>query len=205
MARRPPNTPRKRPRQERAQATVDAILDATAHILVRDGYDNLSTNRVAQRAGVSIGSLYQYYPNKEALVGELVDRYSAMLFDMVLDALATMQDTEPRVVVSSVVRAMIETKREQPALAKVLREQIPRTGRLARYEQELEKVIALAAAFLARHRERLRVDDVEVAAFVVVTMLDALTHATVTQDPHEDEVMVRAITDAAGRYLLRDP
>lgn len=184
---------------------MDAILDATAHILVRDGYDNLSTNRVAQRAGVSIGSLYQYYPNKEALVGELVDRYSAMLFDMVIETLAMQQDTAPRVVVGSLVRAMIETKREQPTLAKALREQIPRTGRLARYEQELEKVIALAAAFLARHREALRVDDVRVAAFVVVTMVDALTHATVTQDPHEDEVMVRAITDAATRYLLREP
>jgi len=204
MPRTPPNTARKRPRQERAQATVDAILDATAHILVRDGYDNLSTNRVAQRAGVSIGSLYQYYPNKEALVGELVDRYSAMLFDMVIQALATMQDAEPRHVASSLVRAMIETKRAQPTLAKVLREQIPRTGRLARYEEELAKVIALAGAFLTRHRALLRVDDVQIAAFVAVHMVDALTHASVTQDRSEDEVMVVQITDAVTRYLLRD-
>lgn len=196
---------RKQPRQARAQATVDAILGATAHILVRDGYDNLSTNRVAEKAGVSIGSLYQYYPNKEALVGELVDRYSAMLFQMVVEALGAMQDAEPRTVASALVRAMIETKREKPRLAKVLREEIPRTGRLARYEQELEKVIQLATAFLERHRERLRVRDARVAAFVAVHMVDALTHATVTTSPADDETMVREITEAVTRYLLREP
>lgn len=205
MPRATAKNPRKQPRQARAQATVDAILGATAHILVRDGYDRLSTNRVADRAGVSIGSLYQYYPNKEALVGELVDRYTAMLFGMVVEALGAMQDAEPRTVASALARAMIETKRDQPKLAKVLRHEIPRTGRLARYERELEKVIQLAAAFLERHRERLRVEDTRIAAFVAVHMVDALTHATVTASPGDDETMVREITDAVARYLLREP
>jgi AcrR family transcriptional regulator len=152
----------------------------------------------------SIGSLYQYFPNKEALVGELVDRYSSMLFQMVVEALGAMQDAEPRTVASALVRAMIETKRDQPKLAKVLREEIPRTGRLARYEQELEKVIQLATAFLERHHARLRVADTRVAAFVAVHMVDALTHATVTMSREDDETMVREITDAVARYLLRD-
>ena len=52
--------------------TVEAILDATARVLVREGYARTSTNRVAAVAGVSIGSLYQYFPNKESLVAALV-------------------------------------------------------------------------------------------------------------------------------------
>jgi AcrR family transcriptional regulator len=66
MPTKPSVNPRKQPKQDRSQATVQAILTATTHILTEDGYDQLTTNRVAERAGVSIGSLYQYFPNKEA-------------------------------------------------------------------------------------------------------------------------------------------
>ncbi len=66
MLQKPSATPRKLPKQERSQATVEAILTATTHILTEEGYNKLTTNRVAELAGVSIGSLYQYFPNKEA-------------------------------------------------------------------------------------------------------------------------------------------
>ncbi len=55
---------RKLPKQDRARATVDYLVKATAQILAEDGTDRLSTNRIAERAGVSVGSLYQYFPNK---------------------------------------------------------------------------------------------------------------------------------------------
>lgn len=182
---------------------MDAILDATAHILVRDGYDGLSTNRIAERAGVSIGSLYQYFPNKEALVGELVDRHSGMLFQMIFDAFAAMADADPRELAAAMVRAMIATKRKSPKLAKVLREQIPRTGRLSRYEEDLARIVELTAAFLARHERELRPADPRMAAFIAVHMVDALTHAAVTQrEASEDEPMTIAITEAVTRYLL---
>jgi AcrR family transcriptional regulator len=206
MPRRIATSPRKKPRQERAQSTVDAIVEATAHILVHDGYDALSTNRVAERAGVSIGSLYQYFPNKEALVGELVDRVSGRLFQIVFENLQQRSDAPPEELVTVIVRALLHEKRQSPKLSKVLREQIPRTGRLARYEREVEKVVELGAGILAKHRSRLRVRDPHVASFVAVHMLDALIHATVTQPaPASDETMVRAITDAVTRYLLAEP
>jgi AcrR family transcriptional regulator len=64
-----PAGPRKTPRQARARATVDAIVLAAAPILRSDGPEALNTNRIAEVAGVSIGSLYQYFPNKETRVG----------------------------------------------------------------------------------------------------------------------------------------
>src|SRR5215510_11881192 len=67
--------PRKQPRQERSRFTVDAILEAAADILVRNGYDRLTTNRIADRAGVNVASLYQYFPGKEAIVAELRQRH----------------------------------------------------------------------------------------------------------------------------------
>lgn len=207
MPKRLDTSPRKQPLQRRAQATVDAILEAAAHILVREGYDGLSTNRVAERAGVSIGSLYQYFPNKEAMVGDLVDRFSGMLFSMVTETFGTMAEADPRELAGAMVRAMIEAKRVKGArLAIVLREQIPRTGRLARYEEELARIIDLTGAYLEHHRARLRVSDPRTAAFVAVHMVDALTHAAITERAaQEDEAMIETITDAVTRYLLRDP
>ena len=65
--------PRKRPQQERSRLTVEAIIEATSQVLERDGYDALTTSRVAERAGVSVGTLYQYYPDKAAVVAGLVE------------------------------------------------------------------------------------------------------------------------------------
>jgi AcrR family transcriptional regulator len=69
--------PRKQPVQDRSRATVDAIVEAATYILVRDGYATLTTNRVAERAGVNIASLYQYFPSKEAILAEIQLRHLA--------------------------------------------------------------------------------------------------------------------------------
>jgi AcrR family transcriptional regulator len=82
---------RKSPRQERAQATVAAILEASAHILVERGHGALNTNQIAVRAGVSVGSLYQYFPNKEAVMTELIRQKRERMLSGVDVALA---DTE---------------------------------------------------------------------------------------------------------------
>jgi AcrR family transcriptional regulator len=68
--------PRKLPTQDRSKQLVDSLLSATAKILVRLGYEGLTTNRVAEEAGVSVGSLYQYFPNKESLIAALIQRWS---------------------------------------------------------------------------------------------------------------------------------
>src|SRR5262249_30571023 len=88
MARRPLTNPRKQASQERSRATVDALIEATARLLVREGFDRASTNRIAEEAGVSIGSLYQYYPSKEALVAAVIDRHNQDLMQLVRGALA---------------------------------------------------------------------------------------------------------------------
>src|SRR5580658_10125349 len=83
LRRRPRTAPRKKPRQGRSLATVDAILDATARVLCTTGYDRASTNRIALAAGVSVGSLYQYFPSKEALVAALAARHMAAMTALV--------------------------------------------------------------------------------------------------------------------------
>ena len=205
MAQRVRTTPRKRPRQDRSKATVDAILAATAQVLVKDGYDRTSTNRVAERAGVSVGSVYQYFPNKEALVGELVDRYSREILDLLLGELATLASHPPEIVAPRLVATMVRIKQQDPLLARVLREQIPRVGRMQRYEKQLGEIVAAVAAYLDGHRARLRHDDVEVAAFIAVHTVDAATHAGVCAGELDADTLTRHVTDLALASLLREP
>src|SRR3954464_6272927 len=84
MQRQARTTPRKHPRQARSRATVDTVLEATARVLVKRGFDGLTTNIVADAAGVSIASLYQYFPNKEALVAALIEKHVDEMTSMVL-------------------------------------------------------------------------------------------------------------------------
>src|SRR6185312_9552705 len=127
MAPRPATKPRKDASQERSRATVDALVEATARILVREGFDSASTNRIAETAGVSVGSLYQYFPSKEALVAELIERHSNEMFAVVTSILAS----EPagstiRHHVRSIIRALVDAHKVDPKLHKVVMEQVPR-------------------------------------------------------------------------------
>ena len=88
MAQKTLTKPRKHASQQRSRVTVDALIEATARILVKDGFDKASTNRIAEKAGVSVGSLYQYFPSKEALVAAVVhhaDRLSDEAFGALVD------------------------------------------------------------------------------------------------------------------------
>lgn len=196
-------TPRKQPRQARSRATVDAILEATAQVLVKEGYEGTSTNRVAERAGVSVGSVYQYFPNKEALVGELVDRYAAEALEMVLTRLVDLAEAPPEVVAPAIVRAMIDFKRRNPKLEGVLRHQIPRVGRLRSYEARLDAVTRATEVYFQGHADRIEHDDLAVTAFMAVRVVDAATHAGVTSEPPIDaDVLAAHVTHLLLSYLL---
>jgi AcrR family transcriptional regulator len=72
-------TPRRLPRQARSRATIEAILEATAQILEAEGEAAFNTNRIAERAGVSVGSLYQYFPDKQSILREMARRETGAL------------------------------------------------------------------------------------------------------------------------------
>src|ERR1700733_7205513 len=80
--------PRKSASQQRSRMTVNSILEAAARILIREGFDKASTNRIAEVAGVSVGSVYQYFPSKEAIVAALIDRHNQEVMHAVQGELA---------------------------------------------------------------------------------------------------------------------
>lgn len=183
MARRLLTNPRKQARQSRSRATVDALIEATARILVREGFDQASTNRIAEQAGVSIGSLYQYFPGKDALVAAVIDRHREQLGKVVRTALAKATGQPLEQAVRTLIVAAIDAHAIDPKLHRVLAEQIPRTGRLEQVETFSRENYALFAAFLQQHSDELRIDDLELASFMFVTTVEALTHSAVLHRP----------------------
>ncbi|MCI4568903.1 TetR/AcrR family transcriptional regulator [Lysobacter sp. CFH 32150] len=183
MARKPLTKPRKHASQERSRATVDALIEATARILVREGFDKASTNRIAEKAGVSIGSLYQYFPGKEALVAAVIDRHNQDIMQVVRRALAEVASQPVEKAVRRLVSVAIEAHRIDPKLHRVLAEQIPRTGRFEHVEAFNREAYALFIAYLEDHRSELRAIDLELAAFVCANSIEAVAHTAVLHHP----------------------
>lgn len=80
--------PRKSPRQARSRHTVEAIVEAAARVVEQQGHDGFTTNAIATLGGVSIGTLYQYFPSKGAVLAALIDRETAVLLGEVAEAAA---------------------------------------------------------------------------------------------------------------------
>ena len=181
---RPDTNPRKRPLQARSRATVDALLEAATQVLIRHGYEGATTARIAERAGVSVGSLYQYFPNKEALVAALIDRHVAEVTAVVEQAMAAARGRPLEDGLRLMIRAGLDAHRIAPKLHKILVEQVPRVGRIAEKMDHSRRVAALVEQLLRAHAHRLRRDrDPALAAYVLETALEALTHKTIIERP----------------------
>jgi AcrR family transcriptional regulator len=204
MARKIQLNPRKVASQERSRSTVDALLEATARILIKEGYDRTSTNRIAEVAGVSIGSLYQYFPSKEALVAAVIDRHTQEISEVTRNALVKAAVYPIEVAAREFVSVAIDAHRVNPKLHGVLSEQIPRVGRLENIEANVREGYALVRGYLDAHRDEIDVADFDLAAFVLVTVVEALTHAAVLRRPDilSDEKAGRFV-DEVTRLLLR--
>lgn len=167
--------PRKVPTQQRAKETVDAILAAAAHVLAKDGYEGLNTNRVAERAGVSVGSLYQYFPGKEALVLALLEQHHAEMMALLLTDLDSALPLEE--LARTVIGRILAHHAENPRLHAALLEELPRIGRLGEVLQRIEEdtQMPLRLAFEAR-RDEIGDHDPDLAAFLITDAVVSVSH-----------------------------
>ena len=171
--------PRKRPEQDRSRATVDAILEGAARVLVTSGYEAFTTNRVAEKAGISIGSLYQYFPNKDALLSELMRRHldeiERGIEEMALLARSMPLEELIRISIDQNIRSHLI----EPELHRVLSEEVPALGSRnwkAEYTKRMQQRVR--AAFELR-REEIFVPDLDLAAYVVTRTVEAVVHNAV--------------------------
>ena len=200
----PTTLPRRRPRQARAQVTVDAIIQGTARVLVEDGYDRASTNRIAEAAGVSIGSLYQYFPSKEALVAALADAHVARMIARLSRALGDDESIDLVHGARRVAAGLIAAYRIDAKLHHVLCQEVPKLGDLANVYAFEAWVAEAGRRHLEALRDELRLADVDRAIFLLAHAVPGVIRAAVQADPEgrDDARLAEELAELALRYLL---
>ena len=171
--------PRKSPRQQRAVETRDRILDAAARIFGEHGYAHGTTNRIAEEASISIGSLYQYFPNKDAILVCLAERHVADGTALVQERLDGLRGAGVVVMLRQVVEAMIDLHRGGGRLHQVLFEEAPRPLPLLVELHDLEDRLVSVVAGVLRGDPDVTVADPEVAARMLVVGVESYVHRMV--------------------------
>jgi AcrR family transcriptional regulator len=200
-------SPRKTPVQARALETRGRILDAAARVFSEHGYAAGTTNRIAAEAGLSIGSLYQYFPNKDAILVTLVRAHVTAGTEAVLAAVERARDVPAADItgrVRPIVDALVGVHAGDPALHQVLFEEAPRPPDLLAELRDLEDVaVHVAADLLAGGPGAEVTPEAEMTARMVVTTIESLVHRLVaTRQPRLtiDDVR-REVTAVVVRYL----
>ena len=196
--------PRRKPRQVRAELTRERILTAAAHVFAEHGYAAGTTNRIAERARISIGSLYQYFPNKDAILAALliqhIDRGTWTGVDDLDLSPGTLEAT-----VRALVRDAVDNHRDDPKLLRVMIEEAPVSQDLLDAIDRHGKLrTAQVRDIIVRHPD-IHVGDPDVAADIILLTVEMNTHkfmatpGTIPVETFENE-LVAMVT----RYLRGD-
>ena len=194
----PSDSMKKQPRQARARFTVDAILEGAAHILASHGWAGFTTNAVAEAAGVSIGSLYQYFPNKMAIVDSILQRH----FDEILAVLRSAVDDDLAApCVEKLVSGMIAAHSEHSSLHHVLLEDVPlsknSTKAHERFEQEYQQLYTKLLAGCARARSSLD----ELRAQVLSAAIEGVIHNAARRGTVGSPALEQELVSLVTAYL----
>jgi AcrR family transcriptional regulator len=173
---------RRKPTQVRSRQTVEALLGAVVRVLKREGPDAVTTNRIAEVAGISIGSVYQYFPDKRAIFVALHQRHVQDIDDLIEAKLVENATAPLGQFVRAIVEAMVDAHTIDPELYDELYKQVPhQTDDTQDFAVRLHKTFRLALA--SRMKELPPVRDLDTVAFIVSHMVDSLSHGAVLRRP----------------------
>ncbi|MGC4952267.1 TetR/AcrR family transcriptional regulator [Actinomadura citrea] len=197
MTRSPGLSPRRTPSQDRSRRTVERILEAATRVLSEHGYDGASTNRIAKAAGVGNGSLYQYFPNKDAIVIAVLDRFA----DRLADRLGEEIEATMRLPWQEAGRALLDVQirlfEENADLLRIVVEQVPRLGPFDKLAALQRRLTDLVRVYLLLNRAEFRDDlDIDATLWIITETVGLLSIKYVLDRPpipHErmvDELVI---------------
>lgn len=167
--------PRKQPTQSRARATFDALVEACARLLPELGYEGLTTNAIAERAGVAIGSLYEYFPGKDAIIAQVAERLTERVMARLGDELDALLQARPPDALDQFIARVLHTLESERALIAVLVQQVPYTRQL----ESSRKLPSTLLEFSERARVAAGIDLQRPAA--ALTLINNLVSSTILQ------------------------
>jgi AcrR family transcriptional regulator len=195
---------RKQPQQARSRATVTAVLDAMTRILDREGPDAATTTRVAEVAGISIGTLYQYFSHRDAILDALQDREFERAVELMQRVLATGAKGLGRDVAREVIQGLLSLYAAAPGLHRVLALEGLRVTPTERVRAFDMRVVGVIRNFLAMSNLPIRRPNIDAAAFVVFQSVRASMLARMLEAPPglDDETLTEELTDMIFNYLV---
>jgi AcrR family transcriptional regulator len=186
--------PRKTPVQQRSRETVRRILDAATCVLRERGYDGLSTNRIAAKAGISPGSLYQYFPNKDAILKAMLAEYTDQLLERVTANLRGASHGDPAGLISAAIRAQVDAMLEQPEIVRMISGQLPgHTG--ADVLEPVERLLGnMIKGYMIANADRHDDVNIDAASWIMVQLLGTTIRYVVDRPPISKDVFVKEMT-----------
>ncbi len=194
--------PRKRPIQARSEATVHAIFEASIQVLLSVGYRKLTTSRVAERAGVSVGTLYQYFPNRQSLIRAVLQRYIAEMSASIEADCQSPKERSLDETAAGLVDAFIAAKWRRLEVSRAMHEPLSEVGGVELVRAAAVKGAAIAAKALRGCPEIGR-DDVETLAVFLVMACTSMLQAAF-MDYAVDKETLRGHMHAMARGYLRE-
>jgi AcrR family transcriptional regulator len=172
MPSHPPKRPRRKAKQERARQTVEVILEAAARVLEKRRYSGATTNRIAETAGVSVGTLYEYFADKDAIFEALIQKQIEAIVSAIR-AQGPDPDLPVGIVLEQVLRLAMGAMPRGPGYIRAL-EQVPASTFRRRLSAARAQVVAYVRQLLEEHRDELRVTDLDLAALLVVSSAEGV-------------------------------
>lgn len=166
----------RQPVQKRSSETVATILEAAAQVFRLHGAKGATTNRIAERAGVSIGSLYQYFPNKEALLSVLMEQHISASIVALAEVFQATESAGPKARIHAAVSCVLTIHMEDPELHRILFEEAPRPAHI---NQKLEQGMAMMRARLEQVLEsfpREICPDSRRSAYMALMLVESMVH-----------------------------
>jgi AcrR family transcriptional regulator len=197
--------PRKHARQERSRSMIDALLEATARIVSQTGLDRATTNRIADVAGVSIGSLYQYFPGKEALLAALIEREAQRDLAAMRAVMAQCESLPLSQAIGRGVVELVRRHARDPALYRWMLTYVPALGQHPRVRAvAAEGRTILRDVLVARRGELAPGVEPAMAAMILGSAIEAAIHTAVFERPEclLDGALAAELERLCTRYLL---
>lgn len=193
---------RKQPRQARSRRMVARIVDAGRAVLVEDGYDAFSTNRVAAAAGISPGSVYQYFPDKAAILDLVIEQYWTEVASRIAASLADRIGESGPAMVRGAADALMSALEADRALLRVVAEELPAARNRARRTALEQRVRELVLAYLAGRPEISRRPHAAAAAWVIVLAIENIALRWALDEPSLDrDLVLDEVVALVGGYL----
>ena len=196
---------RKSPKQQRAVITAEALLQAAEQIIVREGFKNATTNRIAEVAGVSVGSLYQYFPNKQAIVRALIEETVSRAAARIREDLRNLMDEPLEPALRRIMALLLEIYRENHFILFRILDDVPELRQYTKSLAVETYTHSTNLAFLEQHHAEIRVADLRTALLLIERATIHNMQYFITDNPTNltKDQLLDEITRMAVNYLTK--